>query len=182
MELNLHHSTKLEELKNLKLSKQKLLANYQMNVDFVRFYANHKNKVILEKRRLKDAMEKLTKQHLGEEDFQITQTGKIFRELRSHWNQYLILYTNTRDEINMYIATQLQTAFHNIARKFFGKEKYDAASSLPEFKRLKKRSDLLKRCYFKIMRVEKKIFSENENLLKKIKNLHNKIAYIESLL
>ena len=182
MELNLHHSSKLEELHNLRLSKRKLHSNYQMNVDFVRFYANHKNKVLLEKRRLKEAMEKLTKQHLGEENFQVTQTGKIFRELRSHWNQYLTHYSNTRDEIYMYIAMQLQTAFHNIGRKYFGKEKYDAAASLPEFQRLKKRSDLLKRCYFKIMRVEKKIFKENENLLKKIKNLHSKITYIESLL
>ena len=182
MELNLHHSAKFEELKNLRLCKRKLLTNYQMNVDFVRFYSIHKNNVLLEKRTLKEAMENITRQHLGERNFQITQSGRIFRELRVQWSHYLTHYANTRDEINMYIALQLQSAFHNIGRKFFGKDKYDAAARLPEFQRLKKRSDLLKKCYFKIMRVEKKIFRENENLLLKIKNLQSKITKIERLL
>ena len=182
MELNLHHSAKYEELKALRLSKHKLHQSFQMNVDFVRFYAIHKNNVLAEKRILKDGMEKLTRQHLGEKNFQITQTGKIFRELRVQWSEYLTHYANSRDEINMYIALQLQTVFHNVGRKFFGKDKYDAASRLPEFQRLKKRSDLLKRCYFKIMRVEKKILKENEILLLKIKNVQSKITYLENLL
>ena len=180
--IDIELSAPILQLRKLKKERYKLQSDYKINLAIVKFYNNHKMDVMGEKQMHREKLDMMMRNHLGEEKFQELQMRPIFRTIRKNWNDCLMHYTNTRDDIHMYSALQLQLAYHNIARKHFGDEHYDAPSNLPEFQCSKKRSDVLRKQYVTIMRIEKKFLHENEEIMKKLKKVQDKILNIEKVL